>query len=164
MFSKNLNKTASRALEDPTESFDYFYKIIIIGDENVGKTNFLHRVVYRKFEKKPKATYGVEFEFKTIPLPASNQRVRAQLWDTSGAKQFLSITTTHYRFAVGAILVYDITNKQSFDNLNEWLQKIREYSDRDVKIALVGNKRDLVEKDQVSHEIVRSSLEKVKCS
>lgn len=145
MFNKSLNKTTSRALEDPSESFDYFYKIIIIGDENVGKTNFLHRVVYRKFEKKPKATYGVEFEFKTIPLPASNQRVRAQLWDTSGAKQFLSITTTHYRFAVGAILVYDITNKQSFDNLNEWLQKIREYSDRDVKIALVGNKRDLVE-------------------
>lgn len=86
VFNKSLNKTASRALEDPTESFDYFYKIIIIGDENVGKTNFLHRVVYRKFEKKPKATYGVEFEFKTIPLPASNQRVRAQLWDTSGAK------------------------------------------------------------------------------
>ena len=152
MFSKKyLNRTASRALEDPTESFDYFYKTIIIGDENVGKTNFLHRVVYRKFEENPNPTYGVEFEFKTIPLPASNQRVRAQLWDTSGAKQFLSITTTHYRFAVGAILVYDITDKQSFDNLTEWLKKIREYSDRDVQIALVGNKRDLVE------NVVRSS-------
>ena len=93
------------------ESFDYFYKIIIIGDESVGKSNFLSRIAYNKFEKKPKSTYGVEYEFKTVPLPDSNQRVRAQLWDTSGASQFLSITTTHYRYAVGAVLIYDITNK-----------------------------------------------------
>ena len=145
MFNRSLNKTQSRALEDPMESFDYFYKLIIIGDENVGKSNFLRRIVYRKFEKKPKATYGVEFEFKTVPLPDSNQRVRAQLWDTSGASQFLSITTTHYRFAVGAVLVYDITNQRSFYNLKHWLEMIKEYSDRDVVVALVGNKRDLVE-------------------
>lgn len=97
-------------LDDPSENFDYFYKLIIIGDELVGKTNFLIRLCKNKFEQKVRQTYGVEFEFKTLPLPQSNQRVKTQIWDTSGAKQFLSITTTHYRFAVGAFLVYDITN------------------------------------------------------
>jgi GTPase SAR1 family protein len=81
-----LNKTASRALEDPTESFDFFYKLIIIGDEQVGKSNLLLRMAKGYFEKKPKTTYGVEFDFKTVHLPNSNQRVRAQMWDTSGAK------------------------------------------------------------------------------
>jgi len=73
--------------------------------------------------------------------------VKAQIWDTSGAKEFLAITTTHYRFAVGAFLVYDVTNIQSFINLKDWLNKIREFSDPDVVIALVGNKSDLVEDD-----------------
>ena len=72
--------------------------------------------------------------------------MKAQLWDTSGAKQFLSITTTHYRFAVGAFLVYDVTSLSSFKSLGEWLAKVREYSDEHVKIALVGNKKDLVER------------------
>ena len=71
--------------------------------------------------------------------------MRAQLWDTSGAKQFLAITTTHYRFAVGAFLVYDITNRQSFLNLKEWLKKIREYSDDHVVVAIIANKKDLVD-------------------
>ena len=104
------------------------------------------RIAKGAFQKKPKTTYGVEFALKNTPLPNSNQTVRTQLWDTSGAKQFLSITTTHYRFAVGALLVYDVTNLQSFQNLGEWLQKIREYSDEHIKIALVGNKKDLVER------------------
>lgn len=69
------------------------------------------------------------------------------MWDTSGARQFLSITTTHYRFAVGAFLVYDVTNIQSFINLRDWLHKIREFSDANVIIALVANKADLVEDD-----------------
>jgi len=100
----------SNALNDPSEQFDYFYKIIIIGDERVGKTNFLLRVTKGYYDPNPKTTYGVEFDFKTVPLPDSNQKVKAQIWDTSGAKQFISITTTHYRFAVGAFLVYDVTN------------------------------------------------------
>ena len=136
--------TESRALEDPTEEFDYFYKFIVIGDEMVGKTNLLLRITRGAFAKKTWTTYGAEFAFKTVPLPGTNQRVRAQIWDTSGAKQFISITTTHYRFAVGAFLIYDITNRKSFLNLKEWLKKVREYSDEHVAVALVGNKKDKV--------------------
>jgi hypothetical protein len=68
----NLNKTESKVLEDPSESFDFFYKLIIIGDEQVGKSNLLLRMAKGYFDKKPKTTYGVEFEFKTVPLPNSN--------------------------------------------------------------------------------------------
>lgn len=146
----NVNNAAahlSNALNDPNESFDYFYKIIIIGDESVGKTNFLLRISQNFYEAQPKRTYGVEYVFRNIALPNSNQTVRAQIWDTSGAKQFLSITTTHYRFAVGAFLVYDVCNVQSFINLRDWLHKIREFSDNDVVIGLVANKCDLVDED-----------------
>jgi len=76
----------SNAINDPSEHFDYFYKIIVIGDEFVGKTNFLLRVSKGYYDPKPKTTYGVEFEFKTLPLPKSNQKVKAQIWDTSGAR------------------------------------------------------------------------------
>jgi GTPase SAR1 family protein len=107
----------SNAINDPSEKFDYFYKIIIIGDEFVGKTNFLLRCAKGFYDPKPKTTFGVEFLFRTVDLPNSNQKVKAQLWDTSGAREFLAITTTHYRFAVGAFLVYDVTNIQSFINL-----------------------------------------------
>ena len=97
-------------MDNLEEEFDYFYKIIVIGDEITGKTNFLLRIVNGIYDPKPKTTYGVEFLSKTVPLPNSNQKVRAQVWDTSGAREFLSITTTHYRFAVGAFLVYDVTS------------------------------------------------------
>ena len=81
-----LNKTDSKVLEDPQEPFDYLYKFIIIGDENVGKSNLLLRICKGIYKKRPKTTYGVEFEWKTYALPNSNQRVRTQIWDTSGAK------------------------------------------------------------------------------
>ena len=67
-----INQSSSKALYDPMESFDFFYKMIVIGDESVGKTNFMLRIAKGRFEKKPKTTYGVEFEFKTVPLPGSN--------------------------------------------------------------------------------------------
>lgn len=141
------DSVVSNAVNNPKEHFDYFYKVIVIGDECVGKTNFLLRMVHGFYDPKPKTTYGVEYETKTVQLPDSNQSVKAQVWDTSGARQFLSITTTHYRFAVGAFLVYDVTNIQSFINLRDWLHKIREFSDAHVVIGLVANKADLVEDD-----------------
>jgi small GTP-binding protein len=140
-------RASAKTVDNLEEEFDYFYKIIVIGDEVTGKTNFLLRIVNGIYNPKPKTTYGVEFLFKTVPLPNSNQKVKAQIWDTSGAREFLSITTTHYRFAVGAFLVYDVSNIQSFLNLKDWLNKIREFSDPNVVIALVANKSDLVDED-----------------
>lgn len=148
---KNLDpreSAVSNALNNPNEVFDYFYKIIVIGDEGVGKTNFLLRVAKNYYDPSPKQTYGVEFLFRSLSLPNSNQKVKAQIWDTSGSKDFLDITTTHYRFAVGAFLVYDVTNRKSFLNLKDWLYKVREYSDRSVIVALIGNKGDLVDKQE----------------
>lgn len=120
---------SSKALDDQNEPFDYFYKFIIIGDEKVGKTNFLVRCARGYYITRPKATMGVEYLCKTVDLPGGNQKIKAQIWDTSGSRQFLQITTIHYRFAVGAFLVYDVTNIQSFINLADWLHKIRQFSD-----------------------------------
>lgn len=81
-----INAQDSKALYDPYHQFDYFYKIIVIGDENVGKSNLLARITKNKYIEKPKTTYGVEYDSKVVPLPDSNQRVCSQIWDTSGAK------------------------------------------------------------------------------
>ena len=134
---------------NPQERFDYFYKLIIIGDERVGKSNLLQRMTHNRFIKKPKKTYGVEYEAVTMPLPGTNQRVKAQIWDTSGAKHFLEITTTHYRYAVGAFLIYDVTDRASFTCLPDWLSRIREFSDDHVQVALVGNKLDKISGEQL---------------
>ena len=75
--NNQLQRVESKALDDPYENFDYFYKIIVIGDENVGKSNLLHRITKNQFVENPKATYGVEFETRVVPLPNSNQRVCA---------------------------------------------------------------------------------------
>jgi hypothetical protein len=114
-------RASAKTVDNLEEEFNYFYKFIVIGDEITGKTNLLLRIVDGHFLQKPKTTYGVEYLNKTVALPNSNQKVKAQIWDTSGAREFLSITTTHYRFAVGAFLVYDVTNIQSFLNLKDWL-------------------------------------------
>ena len=139
-----LRRDTSSVLDNPRERFDYFYKLIIIGDESVGKSNLLQRVCNGRFVQTPKTTYGVEYEAVTLPLPGTNQRVKAQVWDTSGAKQFLAITTIHYRYAVGAFLIYDVTDRSSFESLPDWLAKIREFSDEHVQIVLVGNKLDKI--------------------
>jgi len=126
----------------------------VIGDPQVGKSNLMLRVCNKPFSKKPKTTYGVEFDEVTTNLPNSNQRVKTQVWDTSGAKQFISISTVHYRFSVGVFLIYDVTNKKSFENLGGWLEKIRTFCDEHVKIALVGNKKDLVDPKETDFQKV----------
>ena len=83
--NRQVSELQSRILQNPHEYFDYFYKLIIIGDELTGKTNFLIRMTKNRFEKKLRQTYGVEFEFKVHKIPDSNQRIMAQIWDTSGA-------------------------------------------------------------------------------
>lgn len=115
--------------------------VILTGDAGVGKSNFLLRYVSNTYESLP-STIGVEFAYKVAFL--SNQtKVKAQIWDTSGSEKYRSITTGHYRFALGAVLVYDVTNAQSFRNCRYWVDSIRSNADENVAIALVGNKCDL---------------------
>ena len=103
-----------------------------------------------KFRDKHEITIGIEFAAKTIEL--NKKQVKIQIWDTAGHEAFQSITRTYYKGAVGALLVYDITNKQSFQHCENWLHELKENGDKDVTIMLVGNKCDLEKERQVSKE------------
>ncbi|KOB60408.1 hypothetical protein PFHG_02108 [Plasmodium falciparum HB3] len=107
-----------------------------------GKTHLLSRYIRGSLPSVAKATIGVEFATRTIPL-AVGGTVKAQIWDTAGQERYRSITSAHYRRSAGAILVYDITKKKTFLSISKWLEEIRQNADKDIVIMLVGNKVDL---------------------
>jgi small GTP-binding protein len=123
-------------------SYDHLFKLMIIGDSGVGKTSILSRYVDSTFNTTFISTIGIDFKIKTIVL--DNKTIKLQVWDTAGQERFKSITSAYYRGAMGVLLVYDITNKKSYDNIRVWIQHIRDYSyDNNVKIIIIGNKCDL---------------------
>ncbi|XP_057524012.1 ras-related protein Rab2BV-like [Amaranthus tricolor] len=121
--------------------YDYLFKIVLIGDSGVGKSNILTRFTRNEFCLESKSTIGVEFATRTLEV--EGKRVKAQIWDTAGQERYRAITSAYYRGAVGALLVYDITKKQSFDNVVRWLRELRDHADANIVLMLVGNKSDL---------------------
>lgn len=115
--------------------------VVLIGDSGVGKSNLLLRFTKNDFLMESKSTIGVEFATRTLKV--SGKTIKAQIWDTAGQERYRAITSAYYRGAVGALLVYDITKKQTFDNTERWLTELREHADEDIVILLVGNKSDL---------------------
>ena len=132
------------------ENFDILYKIVIIGDSGVGKSNILSRYVRDEFSMDTKATVGVEFGSKIISI--NNQQIKIQIWDTAGQEKYKSVSTIYYKGAKGALLVYDISRKETFNNLNRWINEIKNNSDENINILLIGNKCDLEEVRQISQE------------
>ncbi|EJD46220.1 ras-domain-containing protein [Auricularia subglabra TFB-10046 SS5] len=135
-----------------TESIthDYLFKTVIVGDSGVGKTNMLSRFTRNEFSIDSKSTIGVDFATKYINV--DNKVVKAQLWDTAGQDRYRAITAAYYRGAVGALLVYDITRRGTYDNLLRWLKELRDFADTNAVIMLVGNKSDLKHIRAVSTE------------
>lgn len=132
--------------------------MVLIGDSGVGKSNLLLRFTKNDFLMESKSTIGVEFATRTLKV--SGKTVKAQIWDTAGQERYRAITSAYYRGAVGALLVYDITKKQTFDNTERWLGELREHADDDIVILLVGNKSDLRHIRAVSTEEGASFAEK----
>eukprot|EP01119_Soliformovum_irregulare_P021014 TRINITY_DN68_c0_g1_i1.p1 TRINITY_DN68_c0_g1~~TRINITY_DN68_c0_g1_i1.p1 ORF type:complete len:225 (-),score=72.53 TRINITY_DN68_c0_g1_i1:80-754(-) len=124
------------------ESFDFLYKVVVIGDSGVGKTNIISRFTDNEFNVENKATIGVEFGHAEIEF-GQDKKAKVQIWDTAGQERFRAVTRGYYRGAVGALLVFDITKGTTFKNIEKWLQELREYADGDIVIMLVGNKSDL---------------------
>eukprot|EP00915_Cephaloidophora_sp_WS-2016_P007747 GHVH01010667.1.p1 GENE.GHVH01010667.1~~GHVH01010667.1.p1 ORF type:complete len:244 (-),score=22.91 GHVH01010667.1:74-766(-) len=139
-------------MTSPGDSHVDLYKVILIGDATVGKTHLVGRYVRGTLPKTPQATIGVEFATKTVPLQTGGT-VKVQLWDTAGQERYRSITAIHYRKAVGALLVYDVTRKESFANIPVWLDELKHTAAPDVVVMLVGNKVDLVEADPSSRQV-----------
>ena len=130
--------------------YNYLFKYIIIGDPSVGKSNLLMKFAHNKFTDEYQATIGVEFGAKNITF--DNQIYRIQIWDTAGQENFRSITRAYYKNSVCAMVVYDITNKESFEHVLNWIQDIKDQSPKTVLIVLVGNKIDLEENRAVSYD------------
>eukprot|EP00877_Chromochloris_zofingiensis_P004891 jgi/Chrzof1/14402/Cz09g01070.t1 len=126
------------------------YKLVFLGDQSVGKTSIITRFMYDKFDNTYQATIGIDFLSKTMYL--EDRTVRLQLWDTAGQERFRSLIPSYIRDSSVAVVVYDVTNRQSFMNTARWIQEVRTERGSDVIIFLVGNKTDLVDKRQVSIE------------
>ena len=124
--------------EDPSS---VTYKIVLIGDSGVGKSNLLCRYTKDTFISEIKSTLGVEFACRTLTLPSHT--IVAQIWDTAGQERYSSITKAYYKGAVAALIVYDITKQSSFTNIEKWLRELRDHAEGDVAIGLIGNKCDL---------------------
>jgi len=124
-----------------SDDYDYLFKIVLIGDSAVGKTNLLSRFVQNEFSLETKATLGVEFACKSVV--ADNKTIKVQVWDTAGQERYKAITSAYYRGAVGALLVYDITRMNSFENIAKWLSELRDHTSQELVVMLIGNKSDL---------------------
>ena len=129
---------------------DYKFKVVVIGDSGVGKTNLIKRFITNTFSDNSKATVGVEFITKSYKI--NNQIFKIELWDTAGQERYKSITAVYYKGAKGALLVYDTTSKMSFNDIDKWLAEIKDKTSNDIKLMIIGNKIDLKEFREVTNE------------
>ncbi|XP_045502803.1 ras-related protein Rab-8A isoform X1 [Colias croceus] len=132
------------------KTYDYLFKLLLIGDSGVGKTSILFRFSEDAFNISFISTIGIDFKIRTIDL--DGKKVKLQIWDTAGQERFRTITTAYYRGSMGIMLVYDVTNEKSFENIKNWIRNIEENASADVEKMILGNKCDLDAKRQVSKE------------
>ncbi|VDM10545.1 unnamed protein product [Wuchereria bancrofti] len=132
------------------QNFDYMFKLLIIGNSSVGKTSFLFRYCDDSFTSAFVSTVGIDFKVKTVFR--GDKRVKLQIWDTAGQERYRTITTAYYRGAMGFILMYDITNEESFNSVQDWCTQIKTYSWENAQVVLVGNKCDMDDERVVSCE------------
>ncbi|KAL4579545.1 hypothetical protein LXL04_015695 [Taraxacum kok-saghyz] len=142
------------------DDYDYLFKVVLIGDSGVGKSNLLSRFTRNEFSLESKSTIGVEFATRSIRV--DDKIIKAQIWDTAGQERYRAITSAYYRGAVGALIVYDTTRHVTFENVERWLKELRDHSDSNIVIMLVGNKADLRHLRAVSTEDAKTFAEKEK--
>ena len=133
-----------------TEEKCYVVKIIIIGNQSVGKTNIVTRYVKGEFSEDYMITIGMDF--LTCNLKSDDKIFKLRLWDTAGSEKFRSITKGYYSNTCCALIVYDITNQNSFDSVKQWIEDVKNYTDKDTHLVLVGNKIDLKDQRKISKE------------
>ena len=140
------------------DEYDYIFKVVLIGDSGVGKSNLLSRFTRNEFNLESKSTIGVEFATRSVQVDGKS--IKAQIWDTAGQERYRAITTAYYRGAVGALVVYDIAKHLTFENVERWLKELKDHTDQKVVTMLVGNKSDLRHLRAVTTEEAKALAEK----
>ncbi|KAK6341651.1 GTP-binding protein [Orbilia brochopaga] len=133
-----------------SRNYDFLIKLLLIGDSGVGKSCCLLRFSEDSFTPSFITTIGIDFKIRTIDL--DGKRIKLQIWDTAGQERFRTITTAYYRGAMGILLVYDVTDERSFNNIQTWFQNVEQHATEGVNKILIGNKCDWEEKRVVSTE------------
>ncbi|XP_033110084.1 ras-related protein Rab-10-like isoform X2 [Anneissia japonica] len=129
---------------------DFYFKLIMVGEQDTGKSCLVRQFIDDIFLFNTCPTIGIDFKIKTVEL--NGKKIKLQIWDTAGQERFHTITTSYYRGAMGIMLVYDITQEKTFDNIAKWLRNIQEHANEDVEKMLLGNKCDMDDKRMVSKE------------
>ena len=139
-------------MSEEENKYEYIFKIILIGSSSVGKSSILQRYIQKVFNESYSCTIGVDFFMKSLDI--GDKSIKMQLWDTAGTEKFRSITTGYYRGANAAFIVFDLTSKQSFECLNEWIENYYKFSDpnSEKNVVLIGNKCDLVDRREITQE------------
>ena len=132
-----------------THEYDYLFKMLIIGDSGVGKSSLMNRFSDNVFSESYINTIGVDFKIRTIEV--NGKMIKLQIWDTAGQERFRTIVSAYYRGAHGIMIVFDITDKDSYNNVNMWRNEIQKYAVPNIKTILIGNKADVESKRQVDY-------------
>jgi small GTP-binding protein len=152
-----MNKLEQLESVQKNDTYQFIFKIILIGDSNIGKTSFINRYINRNFTDKYICTIGVDFMMKTILH--ENNRIKLQIWDTAGMEKYKQITISYYRGAQAAIVCFDLTNRNTFKSVEKWIEDFNHNQSTGKLIIIVGNKCDLVEEREVSREEIDKFIE-----
>jgi len=146
LFRMALNSPAS----NKPPAYDYLIKLLLIGDSGVGKSCLLLRFAEDSYTPSFITTIGIDFKIRTIEL--DGKKIKLQIWDTAGQERFRTITTAYYRGAMGILLVYDVTDEKTFNNIRNWIRNIEKHATESVNKILIGNKCDMVDKKVIDAE------------
>lgn len=148
-----------KEIKETVDKEDYIFKIVVVGDSAVGKSNILSRYVQNDFNAGSKSTVGVELSSKLFQI--EDKIVKVHIWDTAGQERYSSITSAYYRGAKGALVVYDITRRETFDNAGKWVNDIKSIGDKGTSIMMIGNKSDLTLLRKVSFDEAKEKADEL---
>jgi small GTP-binding protein len=140
-----------------SNDFDMVIKVVVVGDSYVGKSNIVSRYTKDIFTQETKSTIGVEFGSKKVEI--GDVKIKAQIWDTAGQERYKSVANAYYKSAKGALVVFDITEINSFNNVDNWITEVKSKADEDCVVILVGNKIDLTDNRKITP---KQGIEKAK--